>query len=537
MSTNIDQILKDLGNALKASGNSGGGSAGIMDTSTREQVVISDNGVEVGVLAVERVKGDLAIDGTVKSAKVITTSAEVNNLKVSGKLEADTLTVKRLVSDESATGYTKAIAFNGDEPRQLDGLGFLWNEGEITRQFVYKADPKRIFSTESIDLYKTETYKIDGVSVISQDSLGESIINSKLRTVGPLRNLTVTGAADIGETLFVVSSNGRVGINTDQPPAGLTIVENNIEVVLGANEDGVGYVGTWGGRQFDIVTDSTSRISVKGNTVEFGNERSKGAVVKIHGSLEVDSVVSDTRLHRKTSLEFEADNDNSIFGKGLIWIGEGTTRQFVIAPNPDRLRSTESIDLAINKEYMISKQSVLNATTLGDGVINSSLTSVGTLTSLTVDGDINLGNSLLIENNIVRFNNSVTISSGEQHLKLSSEGITADTFKIGSDFNLDSNGNIQLGNKDNTTRTINMYGKLAVNVTNPDPTAAFTVDGVVVINGKKTTHGIRPPSTGNWTKGDIMWNTEPQESSFVGWICTMSGTPGTWKPFGYIGAR
>lgn len=540
MSTNIDQILKDLGTALKASGGSSGGSAGILDTSTREQIVISDKGVEVGVLSVEKVGGNLAVDGTIQSAKVITTSAEINNLKVSGKLEADVLNVKRLISDESADGYSKAIAFNGEEPRQLDGLGFLWNEGDITRQFVYKAEPKRIFSTESIDLYKTESYKIDGVTVINQSSLGESITESKLKSVGVLKKLSVSGSAEVGETLYVVSTNGRIGVNTDQPNAAISAVDNGIEVVLGADEEGVGIVGTWSGKELNIITDNTARISINGNVTEFGNEKSKGAVVKIHGSLEVDSVVSDTRLHRKTSLEFEADNDNSIFGKGLIWIGEGTTRQFVIAPNPDRLRSTESIDLGINKEYMINKRSVLNETTLGETVVKSSLTSLGTLSELAVGGDINLDNSLLINDGNVTFNNSFTVNSGTASIRISSEGITADQFRIGgedTEFEIDTNGSIQIGNKDNTTRTINAYGKLSVNITNPNPEAAFSVDGLVIMNGKRFIQGSKAPTVGQWNKGDIVWNDNPQETSFIGWVCTMSGAPGLWKPFGYIGGK
>ena len=38
----------------------------------------------------------------------------------------------------------------------------------------------------------------------------------------------------------------------------------------------------------------------------------------------------------------------------------------------------------------------------------------------------------------------------------------------------------------------------------------------------------------SWVKADIIYNTNPVASSFVGWICTASGTPGTWKGFGLI---
>ena len=38
----------------------------------------------------------------------------------------------------------------------------------------------------------------------------------------------------------------------------------------------------------------------------------------------------------------------------------------------------------------------------------------------------------------------------------------------------------------------------------------------------------------SWSKGDIIYNTSPTPSSFVGWVCVTSGVPGTWKGFGLI---
>lgn len=44
------------------------------------------------------------------------------------------------------------------------------------------------------------------------------------------------------------------------------------------------------------------------------------------------------------------------------------------------------------------------------------------------------------------------------------------------------------------------------------------------------------PTTGTWNRGDIILNKIPSASGKVGWICTVAGTPGTWKPFGPIDA-
>lgn len=42
------------------------------------------------------------------------------------------------------------------------------------------------------------------------------------------------------------------------------------------------------------------------------------------------------------------------------------------------------------------------------------------------------------------------------------------------------------------------------------------------------------PTVGTWEKGQILKSTKPTASGFIGWVCTVSGTPGTWKTFGAI---
>lgn len=44
--------------------------------------------------------------------------------------------------------------------------------------------------------------------------------------------------------------------------------------------------------------------------------------------------------------------------------------------------------------------------------------------------------------------------------------------------------------------------------------------------------GTAAPTTGPHNKGDIIYNTNPTSSTNAAWICTTSGTPGTWVVFG-----
>ena len=42
------------------------------------------------------------------------------------------------------------------------------------------------------------------------------------------------------------------------------------------------------------------------------------------------------------------------------------------------------------------------------------------------------------------------------------------------------------------------------------------------------------PIVGTWNIGNIVWNSSHSSAAYIGWVCTVSGTPGTWKTFGLI---
>ena len=42
------------------------------------------------------------------------------------------------------------------------------------------------------------------------------------------------------------------------------------------------------------------------------------------------------------------------------------------------------------------------------------------------------------------------------------------------------------------------------------------------------------PVAGTWTRGDVIYAPDPSAGGFIGWVCVLGGTPGTWKTFGVI---
>lgn len=551
MSQNIDQILNDLKSALSSGAQN---SAGITDSASRQQVAINDNGVVMTKLRVDKVLGDLNVEKKLSSSEVNTGVVTATNIVASGSITAETLKVKRIISEQNQEVFNKAITFQGVSLKELDGKGFLWTEPDFTHQFIYKSDTQRIFSTENIDLYRGKKYQINGVDVIDEGKLGDSITHSKLTSLGTLNTLKVANTAQVGQTLFVNNGYNRIGINTEQLLSAVTISEGGATLVLGGDETtGAARVGTWGPNRLSLITDNTDRINIQGNSVVIGNSKSKNSEVSINGELKItgdlyvggtmhiDKLTADTRIQRSSSLEFVSDENDSVYGKGLKWKGEGQTRWFTFSPNFDRLLSSENIDLISDRAYYINKVKVIDASGLGDTVKNSNLTKVGILENLNVQGVVSIADHLEVGNGAVTVTRPFSIKDATGELNLTANKFETSSKELfivaGKDKILSINnlGHLELGSTDRTDRVIHAYGKLAVNITNPDPEIDLQVNGIFSFGGKKFTVSPRIPDTGLWMKGDIAWNSQPEDTGFIGWVCIIGGKPGEWKPFGYIG--
>ena len=475
-----------------------------------------------------QVVGETKFDDNVKVEK---------NINVKGTVTADTINVKHIVCDEPG-GINDPFAFTANTAKELDGRGFQFTDGNATRQFVFK-EGEKMWSTMDLDLARGKSYKIENIPVLSMNRLGDSIVQSNLQSVGDLHKLKVTGAVEFAEWAYFNPVHNRFGINTDSPNGAIGIAENNVELILGSFKNDFGYIGTYTNSGLEIGTDNTSRVVIT-NTGEvvFGNAKYKNAVVRIHGRLEVDELVNDPRDNASTPLTFKATKENSVYGMGIMWQQDGV-RQFTYTANPDRIYSSEIIDLEQDRWFAINNAMVLSKTRLGDTVTDSNITSLGILNKLEVDGNSVLSGSLKIgKNNEVTINDYISIA-GSNQLKIFNDKFSVkEKFLVICDneeeFKITSSGNIELGNRQNTNRRINIYGQLSVGASNPDPEVSLTVAGIVSLNNKKFVNGDQIPKTGRFNKGDVCWNVDPKATDYVGWVCVREGTPGEWLPFGRI---
>ena len=458
------------------------------------------------------------------------------DLTVNGSITVDTLHVKELISNGGSTSNYGNWVSNLEDGIVGKGLTWAWANGNVN--LSYRPGNRICLSGGNLDLAADSSYRIDDVEVISLTSLGSSITKSNLTELGNLRSLTVIGDALIGEFAYFGAGFGRLGLNTDEPNGALSILENDVEIVLGAPEYSRARIGTYTTHDISFITDNTDRIIIKNDgKVVFGNPATKTADVTIYGTLNVETLVADTRVERFSSLEIKSSKDTSIYGKGILWTGSGDSRQLVMLSEPDRLWSTESIDLAGGQGYFINTRPVLTESSLGDSVTDSKLTSLGSLTSLTVSGETNLLQTLTVNSTINA--TELIISNNNSRLTINGTRLNTSTnisINVLEDeaFYADSN-EITIGNKNNTRKPVKLFGPVAVGVASTDLDADLTVKGSVKFSGKKFITGISEPTEGTYNKGDICWNDEPQLHSYIGWVCVSSGTPGTWIPFGSIG--
>lgn len=551
MSQNIDQILNELKSALKTGSPAG---AGITDSASRQQIAINDNGVVLTKLRLDRVLGDLNVENRVSAQDVSATSINATNISATNEISAGIIRARKIITEQDQDSYNRAITFYSESKQGLDGKGMLFSQPDFTHQFVFKAEGQRIFSTENIDLYGGRKYQINGVAVLEEGRLSDSVTNSNLTSVGTLNRLRVENNLQVGETFHVNSLNNRVSVNTEEMLSTFTIRDAGATLVLGGDETtGAGRIGTWGPNKLALITDNTDRIVIQGNQVEIGHAKSKNAEVKINGALtitndlrvdgtlRVANLIADTRVERSSNLEFTSNQTESVYGKGIQWRGEGYTRSFFLAPNFDRFVSSENIDLIADRAFYINKTKVIDHQSLGDSITSSKLTSVGVLNELRVAGSFTVDDHLSVTGNAVTVFRPFSISDVTGNLTFTGSrfetsskdfAIIAATDKI---ISIDNLGNIALGDKQRTDKIISAYGKLALNVSNPDSDVDLQVNGNIMFGGKKFINAAMAPTSGIWNKGDIAWNSQPEDTGFVGWICITGGKPGEWKPFGYIG--
>jgi len=197
-------------------------------------------------------------------------------------------------------------------------------------------------------------------------------------------------------------------------------------------------------------------------------------IVRIKGDLFVDG--TQTQINSTTieladfivGVATTATSDLLSDGAG-IQIGPNNTFLYEHngGTNPS-LKSSENLNVASGKVYQVDQTEVLSATTLGTGVVNSSLTNLGTLTALTVSGAIDANGDLDVDGRT-----ELDITNISETLNV----VGVSTFASNVDLNadLDVDGRTELDTT-NISETLNVVG-IATFANNIDANGDLDVDG------------------------------------------------------------
>lgn len=205
----------------------------------------------------------------------------------------------------------------------------------------------------------TDTIKFTPGSGIAITRSSPKEVTISAVQVADLQNVTSRG----GSTSFPITiSDGTV--STSSTTGALKVT------------GGVGIGGS-----VNIGTD----LRVTGNTYITGDLTVNGLTTTVNSTTVT---VSDKNIELGTTL---TPTDITADGGGITLKGL-SDKTITWTSSNSAWNISEHVNLANTKSFYINNQNVLSSTTLGSSVVNSSLTSVGTLTGLTSSGIVNVNN-------------------------------------------------------------------------------------------------------------------------------------------------
>lgn len=289
---------------------------------------------------------------------------------------------------------------------------------------------------------------------------------------------TVTGNLVVNGTTTSVNSNV---MTVDDKEIELASVVNVVVQATAADGNATitGITPTTGLIPGMVVNSQTGGI-------DFGTDCT---IVSITGN----SAVLSNSVTGSGSVTFEAlgPSDTAANGGGLRL--KGTTDKTITYDDSraDKYWTlSENLEIAFGKKFVIGNQLALSTTTLGSTVVNSSLTSVGTLVNLTVDGFVTIG-GVVTEKVFNNYATTLTPSSNVLTINVAGANNICGSPATQA-INEWAFTGVSLSNGQSKTITLILDANTAATYGD-----ACTVDGNSVTNGVQWSGGSPPIATSN----------------------------------------
>ena len=487
-----------------------------LDASANYIGIAADSATEVGIGTVAT-EAKLTVDGDVKVSGVVTATSFdgsfTGNADTATQLEtARTISLGGDLSGSASFDGSSDITITGTIGANSVDLGtdtvgnYVATVADAGSGNITVSGSGSETAAVTIDLADTgvsaNTYgSTTKIPVVSVDAKGR-VTSVTTASVGTA--LTVTGdsgSEDIDLLDESLAISGGSNVTTTAASNGVSVAldaDINLTSVTATGAVDAGSVTATGAVEAasvtstGVVSGSEFHTGAEGSAVRVTSDTISGpatltldpagvgdnsGTVVIAGNLQVDgtqTIVNSTTVaidDLNVQVATGAANDAAANGGGLtVNSGEGN-KTWNFEATGDNFGSSENINVATGKVYKVNNTEVLSADTLGSGVVNSSLTSVGTLGELAVGSNIQLGSGIVTA---TTFDGSFT--GNIDGTATNADGIsTARNFSITGDGSapvvaFDGRDNVELDfTLDNTAVTAGSYGSAS-------EVATFTVD-------------------------------------------------------------
>jgi hypothetical protein len=406
VATNLFRIFKEDNSTAGANGRVyvgittigefiiGDGAGGLSPTGTANQQLQVQSGAYVS--------GNLGIGTTIPGAKLnVVDNSSSDALRITQTGSGNALVVEDSTNPDSTPVVISATGRIGIGT--INPTNARYNSAYT--QLVVSGDSSSLRNGITIDAYTTPGIVFQGRFFEAESSTRGYLFyypfNSNTYSLDDSQQITGRGfvispsernVVAITSSFLATSSNINVGIGTTNPTEKLD-VNGNVKLtgsIYGPSELIIDPAA---------VGDNTGSVRIKGNLYVDGTQTILNSTTIELGEFNVGIA---------TTVGTNALLDGAGIGIGSTGIRKTLT--YANTPS-DSLKSSENFDLASGKVYKIDGTSVLSSTKLGSSIVNSSLTSVGTLTNLIVTGVTTSGGYNATTGNEYKINGTSVLTS------------------------------------------------------------------------------------------------------------------------------
>jgi hypothetical protein len=427
--------------------------------STAAAKAVAASGITGTTLASNVVTSSLTTVGTLGSLGVSGSATIGGNLTVTGDftvngttttINTTTLNVSDnvVVLNNDVTGSPSENAGIEVERGTSANVLIRWNETTDVWEFTTDGSAYSTFNAASAITGNTLASNVTGSSLTSVGTIGTGTwqgtaiagqyggtgVNNSGKTITLGGNLTTSGAYALTLTLSnttsvtlpttgtlatlagsesltnkklgSLTSNGIVTTSGGDGTLSVTSTTGSGNVVL-ATSPSITTSLTTGSTTFDLVNTTATTVNFAGaattlsigaatGTTTVNNSLTVTGDLTVNGTTTTVNATTVTVDDKNIELGSVASPTNTTADGGGITLKGTTDKTFNWVNATAAWTSSEDLNLVSGKVYEINGTTVLSATSLGSGVTGSSLTSVGTLTSLTVSGATTLSGTTVL---------------------------------------------------------------------------------------------------------------------------------------------